>query len=544
MSRFAQGECSHSRRLNGSWAVIGLFILVLYVGSAQAIGPVVKIETGLVRGVGTEVMAFKGIPFAAPPVGPLRWKPPQPAARWEGTRDATEFCAACPQPVVFADRALSKQSEDCLTLNIWSAARSPKDRLPVMVWIHGGGFAVGSGAQSMYDGERLARQGAVVVTINYRLGVLGFLAHPELSRESPQGVSGNYGLLDQIAALKWVQRNIASFGGDPRRVTIFGESAGGSSVLTLLVSPQAKGLFHRAISESGTFVFTPIRHLRKSWYGYVPAEAAGAALGEIETLRRLSVPDVLKLKGPNPHALYETGRGAFRPVVDGWVLPDDPSDLYERGKFNRVPLLAGVNADEGALFLGFLIAPAKTPEAYRDWLTACFGQEAAGSLVDQYPASEAAEIAGAMRHVVTDSFFGEPTLATLRAVQSKSPAYLYRFARLNAGGKATKMGAYHTVEIAYVFGNFESPALPFRDAKVVDETDRAISRAMMGTWIQFAKTGDPNGPGLPEWPRYSAKTELCLEFNDSVMARKFPGTAKIDLLYSVFRQQREQRRPD
>jgi para-nitrobenzyl esterase len=526
--------------IGGLRVVPALFAVILSLEAVQAIEPVARTESGLVRGSGADVVSFKGIPYAAPPVGPLRWKPPAPAVAWEGTREATEFCASCPQPAALP--GASKQSEDCLTLNIWTPAKSAKERLPVMVWIYGGGFMIGSSAQPTYDGETLARQGAVVVTFNYRLGALGFLAHPELSRESPQGVSGNYGLLDQIAALRWVQRNIENFGGDRRRVTIFGESAGGASVVTLLVSPLAKGLFHRAIAQSPTFVFTPIRHLRESWYGYRSAESEGAALGDLATLRARSVQELVKSRIPGSHAFFDLGLGGYRPVVDGWVVPDDPSDLYERGRFNRVPVLAGTNADEGALFVGLLIKPAKTPAAYRAWLTACFGEEPAGRIFEAYPAAADADATEAEKDVITDFFFVEPTVSVLRAVQSKVPAYRYRFSRVNASGKATKMGAPHGAEVVYVFGTFKAPpALPLPGAQVTDETDLALSREMMAAWVRFAARGDPNGPGLVKWPRYSADEERCLQWADTPGVIQAPDAARISLLNSLFSQFRAAR---
>ncbi len=524
---------SKTKLIIGFHAVLALFVVVSTFTLVAAINPVVRIESGLVRGSGTDVVAFKGIPFAAPPVGPLRWKAPQPAAPWEGTRDAVEFCPSCPQPVIFAG-AVSKQSEDCLGLNIWTPAKSAGDKLPVMAWIYGGGFTIGSSSQPTYDGEALARQGVIVVSFNYRLGALGFLAHPDLSRETPEGVSGNYGLLDQIAALKWVQRNIRNFGGDPGQVTIFGESAGGASVMTLLVSPLAKGLFHRAIAQSGTYAFTPIRHLRESWYGYKSAEAAGAEIGDLKTLREMSVQDLLKKALSSGHPFFDFGRGIHRPIVDGWVLPDEPSTLYEQGRINQVPLIAGVNADEATLLL-MQLRTARTVAAYRTWLEESFGEEAAGRIIKMYPAAVDSDVNEAIQRLVTDFMFVEPTISVLRAVESKAPVYLYRFTRVGAGGKATKLGAFHSSEIVYVFGTYKSPILPLPGADKFDDTDFAVGRAMMASWLQFAKTGDPNGPGLLKWPRYSARDQQCLEFGDAPGPAQVPGVDVIDLLCSEFK---------
>ena len=243
---------------------------------------VVKIDSGLVSGSGTSVRSYKGIPFAAPPVGDLRWKPPQPVKPWKGIRVSKSFPTNCPQFQLLP----GAQSEDCLGLNVWTPAHSASEKLPVMVWIHGGGFVIGASSQSAYDGEPLTAQGVVVVSLNYRLGIFGFLAHPELGKESPRGVSGNYGLLDMVAGLEWVKRNIAAFGGDPNNVTIFGESAGGTAVCLLMVMPQAQGLFQKVIAESAWGMFNPISHLKESWYGRIALEKYGETLGSLAALRR------------------------------------------------------------------------------------------------------------------------------------------------------------------------------------------------------------------------------------------------------------------
>ena len=315
--------------------------------AASGLETVVKLDSGLVSGAGSAIHSYKGIPYAAPPVGALRWKEPQPVKPWNGVRVATRYSPMCPQFQIIPD---VPQSEDCLTLNVWTpAVRTAK--LPVMVWIHGGGFAIGAGSQTVYDGELLASRGAVVVTINYRLGPLGFLAHPDLSAESPRGVSGNYGMLDMVAALGWVQRNIATFGGDPSNVTIFGESAGGTAVFLLLVMPDAKGLFHKAIAESGAWLFSPFSHLKESWYGRLPAEKYGASFSpEIAVLRARKPDEIVKMMGLPDSSRKKERRGEiFIPIVDGVVIPDDPGRLFASGRFHHVPLIAGTNADEGTL---------------------------------------------------------------------------------------------------------------------------------------------------------------------------------------------------
>jgi len=428
------------------------------------------------------------------------------------------------------------QAEDCLGLNIWTPAKTARDRLPVMVWIHGGGFMVGSSAQPTYDGESLARQGVIFVSFNYRLGVLGFLAHPELSLESAEKVSGNYGLLDQIAALKWVQRNIAGFGGDPKKVTIFGESAGGASVFTLLVSPPAKGLFSRAIAQSGTWVFTPIRQLRASWYGYQAAEEAGAALGDLATLRGMSFQELMKLPRPNADSLFDLNQPCYRPVVDGRVLPGDPSELFERGEFARVPLLTGTNADEAALFM-ILFSRLRTAADYRAWLEDRFKDQAADKLFGAYPVEKDTDVADAVKRLVTDFFFLQPTRSVALSMQSKVPVYLYHFSRVSPGGKTSKLGAHHAAELPYLFGTYKTRIWPTVPPDYED-VDMTLGKAIMGAWVQFAKTGNPNGAGLAEWPRYASGDERCLQFGDTIHATKLPGASRIQLLHTIFQELR------
>jgi len=513
-----------------------IFFLTLFclAGNGFGIDPVVRTESGLLKGSGTDVVAFKGIPYAAPPVGPLRWKMPQAALPWQGTRDAIEYCPNCPQPPF--PGISPTQSEDCLGLNIWTPAKTARDRLPVMVWIHGGGFMVGSSAQPTYDGEILARQGVVVVSFNYRLGVLGFLAHPELSRESAENVSGNYGLLDQIAALKWVQRNIAGFGGDPKKVTIFGESAGGASVFSLLVSPLAKGLFSRAIAQSGTWVFTPIRHLRASWYGYQAAEEDGAALGDLAKLRGLSPQDLMKLPRPKADSLFDLNQPCYRPVVDEYVLPGDPSELFGRGEFAHVPLLTGTNTDEAALFM-ILFGRVRTTTDYRAWLNERFGDRAADKLLAAYPVAKDADVADSVKRLVTDFVFLEPTRSVALSMQSKAPVYFYHFSRVSPGGKTSKLGAHHAAELVYAFGTYKAPILP-APPDGYDDVDMALGEGIMGAWVQFAKTGNPNGAGLAEWPRYASGDERCLEFGDAIRATKLPGASRIQMLQTIFEEVR------
>ena len=479
--------------------------------AAQENPPTTRIESGRVSGMAlgehNDVAVYKGIPFAAPPVGDLRWKPPQRARAWNGVRACTEFGPACPQPKVFIiSNDIKRLNEDCLQLNVWAPAERTGKRRPVMVWIHGGAYVLGATCQTWFDGEALARKGVVVVTINYRLGPLGFMAHPLLSRESEHGVSGNYGLLDQLAALAWVRRNIAAFGGDPNCVTIFGESAGAGSVCHLLASPLAKGLFQRAIAESGG-ARGPTRHLREKWYGKEPMEAVGLYIAKTLGCDRAEDP-LAALRGKSAAEILkaaESAKGHFgdetsAPIVDGWLLPDDPAVRFEEGKTHDVPLLVGSNADEAGGFIGELAVRGH----YREY---------ADSVLKLFP-GESRKRAG------TVAIFTSVARADARAMsRHKSKAYLYQFTRVAPPWRF--LGAFHSSEICYVFGNL--------DAKLSFEArDRELSRTMMAYWVQFAASGDPNGEGRPHWPAYDAATDVHLELGDIVRTGKGLDKAACD----------------
>lgn len=490
---------------------IGALLLLAasaYAGSAKP--AIVKTESGLVSGAGTDIRVYKGIPYAAAPVGPLRWQPPAPPVRWSDVRAATEFGPACPQTSVIAMK-LPKLSEDCLTLNIWTPAKSGHDRLPVMVSIHGGGFVGGWSSLDAYDGEPLARQGVVFVSMNYRLGVLGFLSHPALANESPHHAAGNYGLLDQVAALQWVQRNIAAFGGDPKRVTVMGESAGGSSVCYLLVSPLAKGLFQRAIAQSAQGIYLPMTAAAQ-------AEEAGAMLdADLAALRALSVNELLK-KVSHPGAGLPAGT-QFQPIVNGWVLPDDPANLFDEGRAHRVPVLAGTDSDDGAALLLVTPNPVRTVAGYREYLKAHF-KESADRVFALYPANSDAESHKVCRQLVTDTNFLFGTHSVLVAMARTSRAYWYRFTRMDPVSRKFGMfGPMHGAEMGYVFGDLTkslyagTPLLPGK-VEGFDWIDHALSQAMNGAWLAFAKTGDPNGPNLPRWPALNLRAPQLLEYGD------------------------------
>jgi para-nitrobenzyl esterase len=430
-------------------------------------------------------------------------------------------------------------SEDCLTLNIWAPSTADRTGLPVMVWIHGGGFFRGSAVRSDTDGSALARQGVVVVTINYRLGVFGFLAHPLLSRESTHQSSGNYGLLDQIAALQWIQRNIAAFGGDPRRVTIFGESAGGCSVMYLLLSPLTRGLFAQAISQSAGLVYFPSTHLRRRWYGRDSAESSGARLGgDLAALRSRSAADILAASRTRTDIVFGDDGVEYFPAVDGWVLPDDPATLFDEGRFAHVPLMLGTNADEGTLFGANL--PFTTVVGWRDYASRRF-PGASEMLAAQYPVTDAADVFAAAVRMVTDWVFLGTNRAIARAASRRDKVFVYRFSRVNPRLQPVpglKAGAFHSMEIGYVFGSLPAPRGPL---DLYDDTDRALSMAMSLAWARFAKTGDPNGAGLPAWPRFELASERYLEFGDEIRTAENMGTAGVDMFDAAFAAMRQVR---
>lgn len=516
------------------WVVAIVCCLLAPIGAAESIST----QNGLVSGTREEgLTVYRGIPFAAPPVGELRWRAPQPAANWSGVKAADQFGPSCMQ----ASRANAllgtpelTVSEDCLYLNVWSPAQSSKDNLPVMVWIYGGGFMSGSTAMPIYSGEQLAKKGVVVVSAAYRVGPFGFFSHPDLSAESQrlngQRVSGNYGLLDQIAALEWVRKNIAAFGGDPKRVTIFGESAGGISVSMLAASPLAKGLFHGAISQSGGS-FGPTRTPAEPGENIATLIDAERAGGEFaKQMGASSIADLRKL--PAADVLKSAGRlGMSWPVLDGWVIPGDQYNLYAAGRYHDTPILIGTNSDEGALF-----GAAANREAYEAAVHKRFGPHA-DALLKKYPAT-ANEWLQSNRDLTRDAAFGWHTLAwaRLQTRTGKSPVYLYYFnhkpPRAETSPLKNAVGAIHAEELIYVFGHLDQRKLPWT------ESDRLISDAMVSYWTNFAKRGDPNGvnggANMPKWPQFSATKMETLHFNAAPEAGVAPNVDKIDALDAYF----------
>jgi para-nitrobenzyl esterase len=462
---------------------------------AQPARPRVAVETGTLEGAvdsATGVLVFRGIPYAAPPVGALRWRPPQRAARWTGVRQAAQLGRNCMQPQVYddIDPFAAGVSEDCLNLNVWTtgvgaaAGGAAGARRPVMVWIHGGGFRAGFGGEERHHGARLAQKGAVVVTLNYRLGPFGFLAHPAFAAESPHRAAGNYGLLDQIAALEWVRRNIARFGGDPSRVTIFGESAGAMSVAALVASPRARGLFHGAILESMAGLGTvagrrdsaqaqAVRFAERLGVTGAGADAAARlrAIGADSLLAALRAAEAPGADGRPTSPL------ATRPVVDGWVLRQPVDSALANGPANVVPVIVGSNADEG------------------------------------------------------DEVFGAPARAFARLATARGArAYLYQFTRVGDDTASRRRGAYHSAEITFVFGR-PRPILATAGRAAYDST---LADAMSDYWVAFATRGDPNGPPAagrrPRWPAYDRAADVALELGPEIAPRPALRRAVYDSL--------------
>ncbi len=470
-----------------------LFCLAAAVSPA-AVPNVVRVDTGRVKGaVNNGVATFKGIPFAAPPVGALRWQAPQPATPWKGVRDAVAFGPRCMQENIYNDMVFRDKgpSEDCLYLNVWTPATSTNARMPVMVWIYGGGFGAGAASEPRQDGEHLAKKGVVVVSMNYRLNVFGFFAHAELAKESGHNSSGNYGLLDQVAALAWVHKNIAGFGGDPGNVTIFGESAGSFSVSALMASPLAQGLFQRAIGESGAF-FGTVLNLKP-----LPAsEHADAEFAEFigaHSLVDLRAKPAAELLA----AAAKQGDIRFAPNVDGYFLPHSVVDIFASGKQSHVPLLAGWNRDEGS-YDSIFQKESPTAANFVAYAHQHFGDRA-DEFLKLYPAGNDEQAKRSAQDLAGDQFIAFSTWKWLemQGATGKSALYRYEFDDAPPGGDSPSRGAYHSAEIEFVFGTLASKNLPWRPE------DKALSDLMSTYWSNFAKNGDPNGTGLPGWPAYN-----------------------------------------
>jgi para-nitrobenzyl esterase len=490
-------------------AVLGA-LLALAPVSVRADDLQVTVASGALSGLASRdglVRSFKGIPYAAPPIGALRWRPPQEVAAWQGTREANRFSPICPQPSPLAGgfyqreyfQAAEAQSEDCLYLNVWTAAPPGAAPRPVMVFFHSGGNSLWSGSMPVYDGSHLARKGAVVVTLNFRLGPFGFLAHPELDTESPDHVSGNYGLLDQQAALRWVKTNIAAFGGDPERITIFGQSAGGTDVGYAMASPLAKGLFRRAIIESGTTFGTA---------GPTPT-LASAEEGGKKLVTELGASSIAALRDiPAGQIVAHVGRNfaayGLSPVIDGWVLPRGTPEAIATGQQNGAELLLGSVANEGTQLL-----PATKPDALRAMINKWFGTQAE-PIAALYTGTDPDTATVAQDQLLSDYVAAMARVTAGLFAHQGHPAWVYSFNQAAPGSDPVKVGAFHCAELVYVFGTQSTVDRPW------DENDRKLSDVMSSYWVRFAATGNPNGPDLPEWPAYDEQSRHVKEFGSRV----------------------------
>ena len=493
------------------WLVLGLR------GMAQ--WDRVQVEGGMISGaVDTQgqIHEFKGIPFAAPPVGDLRWKAPQPVLPWQGVRACDSFGPSPMQgkPVPFSMWSqeflipASPIAEDCLYLNVWTGAKTAGERRPVLVWIYGGGFVSGGSGVPIYDGAAMARKGIVFVSINYRVGIFGFFAHPELTLESGHHASGNYGLMDQIAALKWVQKNIGAFGGDPGNVTIAGQSAGSMSVSCLVASPLAKGLFEKAIGQSGAMFGTDMESM-------LDAENAGRKI--METLKAGSIKD---LRNMPAEELMKRAQGMYRPIVDGFVLPDAVINIFRAGKENKVGLLTGWTKDEIDLQI-------KSARAYMRDVGARFGSDSA-AVIELYPASTDSEAAVSQSRLARDQIIGVHNYAWANLTSDQgSRVFVYRFTRkVPATGVYVKYGAFHTGDVPYAYDNLRFVNRPWQPV------DYALADVMSGYWANFVRTGDPNGTGLPHWPAYTTADKLIMVLGDKPGSESIPDSGELDFLYN------------
>ncbi|MDI1321947.1 MAG: carboxylesterase family protein [Algoriphagus sp.] len=475
-------------------------------------------DAGMVSGklVGSDsVKTFMGIPFAAPPVGEFRWKAPQPVQSWEGIRECVENPASAMQnpPVPFfawsEEFLIPKEpiSEDCLYLNVWTAAENPDEKRPVMVWIHGGGFSGGSGTVPLYDGEELAKKGIVVVTINYRLGIFGFLAHPELTAENPDQTSGNYGILDQIAALEWVKKNITAFGGDPDNVTVAGQSAGAFAVNALVASTKAKGLFHKAIAQSGAMF--------NRGTGLVSGIKGAEERGQ-ELTKGMGIESIAALRGIAADSLLKIP-GRFGPVVDGKVIPN-VKETFENSAHSDVPLLTGWNADDNVSF-----GPEVTPAQFKENAKKQYGGRA-GEYLQLFPAENEVELKET-QGIISELNFGfqNYTWAKMQTEKGQNDVYVYYFTRVPPG--EPNYGAFHSAEFSYAFHTLNKWNRPF------EKVDYELEENMSEYWVNFIKTGNPNGKGRPvQWPVFDPQNPMVLELGTNINVRNIPYWEQLKFL--------------
>ena len=513
---------------------IACFAVCVFARSVLALAdvsvPTATVEAGIVKGIhfgpGQTGVAFLGVPYAAPPVGDLRWKPPQPVRPWVGVRTATTFGAACPQlPAGWLPYIGWK--EDCLYLNVWTTHLFAGRKLPVIVYFHGGSNRTGY-SQLNPLGPALSRLGVVVVSANYRLGPMGFFAHPALTAESPHHSSGNYGLLDQLEALKWVHKNISRFGGDPNRVTVMGQSAGSVDICLLMASPRAAGVFQRAIMESGDCQSVLNEDIRTPLpYNFIADTGEGAGERLANDLGVADGPDALrKLRGIPANEILKAWshdrQVHFDAIVDGWVLTDQPAKIYAEGKELRIPVLVGSNTDEATVFGHNDL---KTVEQYKQYLLRDTGKYADQEF-QTYPVATDAGVPEQYLRLQNDTFaYGAWSMARAMT-RAGQPAYLYRFT-FSETGKRAQLGAYHGEELAFLSDSFPSGWEHSDDDKVLGEVMRSY-------WTQFAKTGNPNTPGLPGWPHYDAHSDQCLELGRTIRLR--PVAPQLQIIEHIMKQ--------
>jgi para-nitrobenzyl esterase len=515
---------SYSRLL-----IRSLLVVLLPATSAITLAqsPQATTESGAISGISASGLSiYKGVPFAAPPLGDLRWRPPVHVAPWNGTRKADAFAPACMQVgVSMPGETPPAVSEDCLYLNIWTPAKNAHQHLPVIVWIYGGGYVNGSASMPLYWGDQLAQKGVIVVTIAYRLGMLGFLAHPELTRESPHQSSGNYGLMDQIAALEWVQRNIAAFGGDPKNVTIAGQSSGAISVSILMASPLAKGLFQRAIGESGG-LFEPVQLAPKFLLANAErdGEKYAASLGAT-SLQQLRLLPASRLTG-------DAG-GICHPVIEPYLLPVSPYEAFASGKQNDVPLLIGSNAEEARALID---VTHETAAAFNSDMEHSVGQ-LPPPLLAAYPHATDEEAKQARLGLEGDLRFGWDmwAWARLQAGTGQKSVYYYSFRQqppFPAASIYAGWGASHYADLWYVFDHLD------QEPWLWTKADRKLAEEMSGYWVNFAKSGNPNGPGLPQWPAFTNAESKVQYLGDPITVggvASINGLTVFDAVYTTVR---------
>lgn len=506
-----------------------LIIFFLFNSRAYAQTDTLRITTGLVTGVLEKgsIHAFKGIPYVAPPVGDLRWQPPHAPTTWEGIYSAIDFSSACmqsppPKGSFYQIEFYQEQepmSEDCLYLNVWTRADSNKELRPVMMWIHGGAFSQGSGSMPTFNGEAFAKNGVVLVTINYRLGIFGLLAHPELTNESEHNSSGNYGLLDQVAALKWIQKNIETFGGNPNNVTVFGQSSGAGNINKLMASPMTEGLFHRAILQSGSaYTFGKTQTLQQ-------AEQNGKKVTE-----QFEVSSVEELRSwPASKLLEKTDQFSFSPNIDGGFLPDEVYTIFEKGEQHKIPILAGSNADEGNTLFG----PKLDAKIFKNLIQQNYGEDAKYFL-RLYPHQTDQEARNSFNKGWRDEMaWGAHTLAQIHTEKSGIQAWLYYFSKVPPGRNSQRYGAFHSAEIAYVFNTLDAVDRPWT------KQDRELADRIISYWVNFAFNGNPNNRELPNWPNYNPKSRKVLELDSDIKPQVILEEDILEFYKSRFDKQRK-----